>query len=467
MCQSIAEGGRRCSGTPTGKVLYALYRERRANPSEEINSRIANVKEAEKLYGGRFVTPFEMALPEGVSEAMDVARSVGNPLVVGGAVRDALCGAGSKDTDIEVYGTSLDELTRAYRKAGYSVDEVGKAFGVLKVGRKGGVRDLDVAVPRTENAVGKGHRDFTVDTDKDLTVTDAAQRRDFTINAMSYDPRLGVLIDPYGGKEDMERGVLRAVSEKFAEDPLRVMRGVQFAARFGMELDPETASMCRNLRPHASELARERVEDEWMKLWVKGKKPSLGLRTLREVGWDDIIPGLKDALTDDVIKKMDGLPDVPAEDRAATGAAILARNLPKYPQNVRRTFLGRVTVGNGVALKAANFADADPSELNTPYARKRWADTVSKVCTFAQYRRYAEIIGDAAAVAVCDAAEKDGVLNGPEPAYVLGRDIISGTDRKPGPWVGQIVEEAKERQYRGEFADRDAALEWAREHAAG
>lgn len=462
MCQSLAEGGRRCTGTPTGKALFALYRERKNHPdrAERITDTITRVRAAEKLYGGRFVTPFEMELPEGVHAVLDDIRAVGNPLVVGGAVRDAAFGASNKDIDIEVFGTSLEELTSALRSAGYSVDEVGKQFGVLKVSRKGGVRDLDIAVPRRENAVGAGHRDFEVSHDSNLSVTDAAERRDFTINALSYDPRLGVLVDPFHGSDDLRSRTLRAVSEKFTEDPLRVLRGVQFAGRFGLTIDPETALMCQNLRTQYTALAKERVADEWMKLYTKGTHADAALSVLRETGWDDTLPGLATASRDpEVVDSLSALGTVPSDYRASMGAALLSRNMSEED---RRGFIDATTVGGATAKLARALVDTDPESFGDTYSRKRRALESAKIgWTWTRYRDYARIIGDTAGVRAADAAIAEGVGTTPEPAWVQGRDVLQRTDRKPGPWLGALVNEALDKQYRGEFPDKPAAVNWA------
>ena len=134
--------------------------------------------------------------------------------------------------------------------------------------------DLDVAVPRRENKIAAGHRGFSVQTDSTMTVADAAARRDFTVNAILYDPAHGVTVDPFDGASDLKVGVLRHVSDKFSEDPLRVLRGVQMAGRFGMTLEPDTARLCRELRPQFDELAVERIQEEWTKLFTKGRGPS-------------------------------------------------------------------------------------------------------------------------------------------------------------------------------------------------
>lgn len=466
MCQSKADGGRRCAGTPAGRALHALYRERRASTHpDEVTERIERLKTARARYGS-FVSPFTMELPGGVDAALDTARRVGNPLIVGGAVRDAHLGATSKDTDVEVYGVTLDTLTEAFRRDGFAVDEVGKAFGVLKVSKKGVVRDLDVAVPRTENANGAGHRGFTVDTDTTMTVADAAARRDFTINAMSYDPALGVLLDPYSGAADMESRTLRAVSDKFAEDPLRVLRGMQFAARFGMSLHPDTAAMCRTLRPRYGELATERVAEEWTKLWTKSTRPSLGLTALRDAGWDDTAPGLRDALTDDLVRQMDYLAEIDAFDRPATGAAAVASAMPP---ELRRAFITTTTIGNDTARLAAALCDTNSADLDTRYARKHWArKKVSTGFTFTRYRAFAHLTDNIDALRVCDEAFTDGVLDAPEPPLIQGRDILAlAGDRKPGPWTGKLVNAALDAQYRGQFRDKNDALNWVREQLEG
>ena len=127
-------------------------------------------------------------------------------------------------------------------------------------------------------------------------MTEAASRRDFTINAMSYSPEFGAVVDPFGGAKDLKAGTLRHVSDAFAEDPLRVLRGFQFAGRFDMRLDERTASLCKELRPRYDELAVERVREEWSKFFTKSRDHSAGVQALIVAGWDDTVPGLRDAL---------------------------------------------------------------------------------------------------------------------------------------------------------------------------
>ena len=215
-----------------------------------------------------------------------IAAAGGRPVAVGGAVRDHLLGRSPKDIDVEVGGLSLAALEAALAAAGLSVHAVGRAFGVLKVDVVvDGERDvIDVALPRTESKSGTGHKGFVVESDPDLPFDRAAARRDFTINAIGIDLVGGQLLDPWRGADDLARGILRHVSEAFDEDPLRVLRAAQFAARFGLDVDEATVARCRALLPELSTLPKERIGEEMKKLLVKGIWPSIGLSFLRRVG---------------------------------------------------------------------------------------------------------------------------------------------------------------------------------------
>jgi tRNA nucleotidyltransferase (CCA-adding enzyme) len=207
------------------------------------------------------------------------------PVIVGGSVRDHWLDRPIKDYDIEVYGVPSMEALRGALEAFGRVDEVGRHFGVLKI--RIGEDEVDVSLPRTESKVGAGHRGFTVVTDGALDFATAARRRDFTINAMGYDVANDAWLDPYGGRKDLADRVLRHVdAETFVEDPLRVYRAVQFAARFEMKLDEETFALCRRMvmQGQLDELPRERVWAEWQKLLLRSKRPSIGFDLMRDLG---------------------------------------------------------------------------------------------------------------------------------------------------------------------------------------
>lgn len=223
------------------------------------------------------------------------------PLLAGGCVRDFLMNIDPKDVDIEVFGGDANQIAQVLARHG-RVDDVGKSFGVLKVRLSDG-QDLDVALPRTEtHQVGGGHRDVDVHPDPHLPPRKASERRDLRVNAMYYHPTMHEVWDMSGdgqhttgggGMQDLRSGTLRHTSEEFARDPLRVLRVMQFAARWGFNVHPDTAQLARDLSDSFHALPKERVWGEWEKLCSKGKQPSQGLRALQACGWDRHTPALK------------------------------------------------------------------------------------------------------------------------------------------------------------------------------
>ena len=230
-------------------------------------------------------------VPEKVITLAQAIRDAGGrALLVGGCVRDLLMGFQPKDWDAEVYGIDPTRLRALLDQFG-PVNVVGEAFTVYKLGR-----DLDVSLPRRERKSGRGHRAFVIEGDPSMTIEEATQRRDFTINAILQDPLSGELIDPVGGQDDIRNKILRAVSVKtFAEDSLRVLRAAQLAARFEFKIDPETVALCRAI--DLSDLPAERVWGEVEKLLLLPRHPSIGLDWLRKLGAiEQAFPEIKDLI---------------------------------------------------------------------------------------------------------------------------------------------------------------------------
>lgn len=212
-----------------------------------------------------------------------IARAVrargGRALVVGGWVRDRLRGAPSKDMDLEVFGVPQDHLPTLLAAFG-RVEAVGQSFPVYKVIGPGGT--LDVALPRRESKQGRGHKGFAVQGDPAMSVAEAARRRDFTVNAIAWDPLTDTYEDPFNGQEDLRRRVLKAVDPAtFGDDSLRVLRAVQFAARLAFTLDAGTADLCRRIS--LDDLPGERVWGETEKL-LQADRPSAGFALALELG---------------------------------------------------------------------------------------------------------------------------------------------------------------------------------------
>lgn len=219
--------------------------------------------------------------------SMRIKAMGGQALLVGGFVRDSLTGMISKDADIEVYGIEADALEHVLQQLHPGkVDTVGKSFGVLKVFLGDGL-DLDVSIPRRESKTGAGHKGFAISGDPGMSVKEAARRRDFTMNSLAADPLTGEIIDSFGGKEDIKKKILRVTDpERFQDDPLRVYRAVQFAARLGFTIEPNSFALMKEMveRGDLDELSPERVTEELKKLLLKSEKPSIGFEYMRELG---------------------------------------------------------------------------------------------------------------------------------------------------------------------------------------
>ena len=220
-----------------------------------------------------------------------VRKAGGRVFYVGGFVRDRLLCISNKDVDIEVHGVEPDVLLGILRRIGEPLT-FGKSFGVFAL--KG--EDIDIAMPRRERATGTGHRDFDVEVDPFIGTREAASRRDFTINSMMEDVLTGEIVDHFGGRRDLDEGVIRHIDpDTFIEDPLRVLRGAQFAARFNFAIAPDTIELCRGI--DLSTLSRERVEEELKKALLKADKPSIFFESLRKMNQLDVwFPELKQTI---------------------------------------------------------------------------------------------------------------------------------------------------------------------------
>ena len=214
-------------------------------------------------------------------------------LIVGGAVRDSLMGFKPKDIDMECYGVSIERLMEILSSVpNRSVDINGQKFGIIKFTSPQG-NDYDFSVPRRDSKTGVGHQGFTVEFDPTITPKEAASRRDFTINSLAYDPITHEIIDYFHGIDDIESKILRHTSGAFSEDPLRVLRGLQFAARFGFKIAPETAELAKTIASEHSSISKERIEREWDKLIQKGINVGGLIEYLEETGWIDNYPEIK------------------------------------------------------------------------------------------------------------------------------------------------------------------------------
>lgn len=210
--------------------------------------------------------------------SQDIQSAGGDSYLVGGWVRDSILGVDSKDYDVEVYRLEEAQLLKLLSQYG-KPSSVGKSFGVY-IMRVAGI-NYDFSFPRTETKIGEGHKGFEVQPDPHLTFEVASSRRDFTINAMGLNLFTGQIEDPQGGQIDLQAKVLRHVGPAFGEDPLRALRAIQFAARFDLQVPPDTIEICRE--QDLSELSTERFEEEFKKLLLKAHHIDVGLLFIREM----------------------------------------------------------------------------------------------------------------------------------------------------------------------------------------
>jgi tRNA nucleotidyltransferase (CCA-adding enzyme) len=438
-----------------------------------------------------------------------IVAAGGRPQIVGGAVRDLLRGETIKDIDIEVYGLAIDPLVEVLRRFG-RVDAVGRSFGVLKLRLPDGP-ELDVALPRRESKIGAGHRGFLAEPDPTMTPREAAARRDFTWNALAL-THTGELLDFFGGVADLEAGIIRHTSPAFAEDPLRVLRAMQLAARLDMRLAPETAALARTLLPEASTLAQERIWAEWHKWGLKSTSPAAGLRVLLETGWLALYPELA-ALIDcpqdslwhpegqvfthtlyvcDAAAEIADRDGVVGDDRVVLLLAALCHDLGKpattetsadgrirSPGHARaglaptEALLRRIGCPRAIAERVLPLVDEHMAHHGmevSPRSVRRLAVRLAPA-TLVEWRRL--LAADASGrpplpaadpgAPILALAEQIDAAQGRPPPILHGRHLL-GAGMAPGPELGALLRRAYQAQIDGAFATVEEGLAWAARH---
>ena len=464
----------------------------------------------------------EVALPPDLRAMLDAVRGIGRPRLVGGGVRDWLLGLEPKDFDVEVAGVDFEQLQRALEPFG-STDVVGRSFGVIKVRSRASGTEYDFSLPRRESKTGAGHRGFAVAPDPNLSDAEAAARRDFTVNAIALDPFSGALIDPHDGRRDLEARVLRHTSAAFVEDPLRVLRAMQLAARFDFTLAPATATLCREIAATFHELPVERVWGEWQKWAEKSARPSRGLAVLEETGWLQHFPEIAamrdtpqepewhpegDVFTHtqhcvDALATLDEWKASEPPRRRILMFAVLAHDFGK-PGTTQRTEKrgkmrwtsnGHEPAGGPIAVAFLRRIGA-PLELDAPVSAlvvHHLAHQHGKHAEFTdtQVRRLARklapaTIDDLALVMTADSLGRPPLATpethariaqlrekarelaleatAPKP-ILLGRHLIA-IGHQPGPTFKPLLDAAFEAQLDGAFADEPGGIAWLKQHIA-
>jgi tRNA nucleotidyltransferase (CCA-adding enzyme) len=454
--------------------------------------------------------PIMSELDTATAIAHAVRDAVGRAVIVGGWVRDRLLGREAKDIDIEVYGLPADRLKALLTQVG-PVNTVGESFTVYKVA------GLDVSLPRRESKVGRGHKGFEVTGDPQLSIADASRRRDFTINAISWDPLTGEYLDPFHGRDDLEHRILRVVDPRtFGEDSLRVLRAIQFAARFEVTLEPVSFTLCREIP--LDDLPAERIWVEVEKLLLQAPRPSIGLTLAREL-----------QIVERLWPELHALIDCPQEPEwhpegdvwihtlmVVDGARTRIADLDRPRQNT--VMLGALTHDLGKPATTAfvdgrirshghEAAGVEPAARLLDRLNVRTMDGFdvrAHVLGIVQYHlapgswfKAAQEVGDGAfrrlaakvdlellyrvAKSDCEGrtgnfdcsamewfrtrAEALGVEHAPPKPLLMGRHLLD-LGLKPGPEVGEILKEIYERQLDGELQTLDEAITAAQEQIA-
>lgn len=432
-------------------------------------------------------------------------------LLIGGCVRDALLRQQGrdlvvKDLDMEVYGLQRTELrallmnlandSMVKRRLGLKriqLNEIGQQFGVFNLG------GLDIALPRTESRTSPGlGRKPKVVSSSDLDFEQASRRRDLTINAMTLDLNHGLVMDARGGLEDLRHGKLRAVDrESFGDDPLRVLRVMQFTARFEFSIHPGTLSLCRSI--DLKHLAKERVGQEWHKMLLWSRKPSIGLRSAYSLGiLDKLHPGLAKLFKQD--KRYSN-----SLGRALDYVASETSRF-KLPENKRKLLLLTVLVhalgqrqavsflkqvnASGAEIKVCTsllrllnemheLGSGERSNFDLKYIIKRIAfdlscantslvlfDFIIALEALAVLNMKNQMIGSYTIKDFKSEAGSLRVLLKPPVAILSGRDLLAlGFD--PGSGMGKLLKQAVDAQFKGAFNDargrpsKSLAIKWA------
>ena len=454
-----------------------------------------------------------LLIPEGLAAILRGTPELRDAYLVGGCVRDGLLGIPNKDFDIEVFGVGYEPLEAALRRWG-RCDLVGRSFGVVKLTARSG-EVFDFSIPRRDSKVAPGHKGFAVSFDSGITPAAAAARRDFTINALMFDPRRGEVLDFFGGREDLQRRLLRHTSAAFSEDPLRVLRGMQFAARFDLRTAPETVELCRSIKRGYGELAVERVREEWFKWAEKSTVPSRGLQFLVETEWVEHFPEIRALLgtpqepewhpEGDVFVHtghcLDALVTLPAwraadtETRIVLTMAVLAHDFAKPATTHEAMKDGRMRiVSPGHEEAGGPLATQFLQRINAPLvigervvplvtnhlahlqmlsdrsvrrlARRLTPATIQElavVITADQFGRppRPRVVSEGLQALLARAADLQVQASAPKP-ILLGRHLIE-IGLRPGPEFGVILEAAFEAQLEGKFFDLPQAWGWLAE----
>ncbi len=391
------------------------------------------------------------------------------PIIIGGYVRDFLLHKTSKDIDVELYGIdSYEKLEKLLQEFG-RVNSVGKSFGICKL--QLAEYEVDFSFPRRDSKIAQGHRGFSVEVDTTLDFKSAAKRRDFTLNAIGFDVEKQRFLDPYEGRKDLHKGILKAVdSQTFQEDPLRVLRAVQMSARFSLQLSPDLLTLCIQMvkRGVLQELPKERILEEIKKLFFRSAKISQGFFLLEKLGTFTFFTPL-DTLNKQQIQNIaNSLDRFTHKEANKTNLSIMFALVCYYfTKEQTEEFLAHFTTDTKLIKKVllliqhkeffkhSQISDYDLYTLATKLPLEEYflflsahTQEPSKVLHIKKlYKR----------------AKKLQILKEKKPNLLQGKDLIS-LGLEPSKIFSHILDSAYKAQIQGKFTSKEDALKYVQKY---
>jgi len=383
------------------------------------------------------------------------------PVIVGGYVRDTLLQYQSKDIDIELFGTFTQEQLISILKPFATPHLVGKSFGVFKSTYKG--YDIDFSLPRKEYKTAKGHTGFSIVSDPTLSFQEASLRRDFTINAMGFDLLNNQLLDPYGGYNDLNKKILRVVNKyTFGEDPLRVLRAMQMVARFVLTANKVLIDICRKMVSEniLDELPHQRIATEFEKLLLKGKRPSLGIIFLQEIGgfqYFNEFQTLTPTQHATLHKRLDHTQTLHYTHNTQHFIVILAVLVEQLCKTSQSSLLEKIVLQKKVINQTLQLLDVtfdlnNNNDTKAIYTLATQID-IALYCTYLATRNTQH----KAITTLYNNAKKLGVLHKPLAPLITGKDLIA-LGLKPSQKFSYILRDIYEKQIEGKVSTKDEAL---------
>jgi len=387
------------------------------------------------------------------------------PIIVGGYVRDALLRKECQDIDIELYNIDSLEYVEKILEAFGSVNSVGKSFGICKLKYRD--LELDFSLPRTDSKIASGHQGFQIKVDSTLNFTQASSRRDFTINAMGYDIETKKLLDPFHGRDDLEKKILRAVDfKKFDEDPLRVLRAIMFSSRFELKVANSLFVKCKSMMQAnvLQELPQERIFQEIKKILLQSKQPSKGFLLLKHL--DGFLFFREFTLISEeeyfeILKSLDIFKQsyfMKNEDANIT--VMFALLCSKFTITTKNSFLNRVTKNKKMIgtiekltqtqLRLEDLQNYDIYQLATKVNISLYCVYLSALYHNDKKREIDNLI---------DKAKSLGVFQKETTPFIKGRDLVN-FGLKPSALFSKILNDAYEAQMHEQFKNKEEALIW-------